>query len=119
MLYIYILELEEKKYYVGKTTNLQDRLDKHFKNKGCKWTKIYKPIDVYEVISHCDSFDEDKITLRCMDLFGIENVRGGSFCNPDLKDYEIKIINKMLNTSLNKCFICGSLLHFSNKCDKK
>jgi len=39
MVFIYILELENKKYYVGKTTNPDFRLEKHFNNSGSQWTK--------------------------------------------------------------------------------
>ena len=46
---IYILELENKKYYVGKTTNPDFRLEQHFNNSGSQWTKKYKPIKVRSV----------------------------------------------------------------------
>ena len=44
MVFIYVLELENKKYYIGKTTNPIYRLGKHFNNSGSEWTKKYKPI---------------------------------------------------------------------------
>jgi len=34
MVYIYILELENYKYYVGKTTNPNFRIDSHFNSNG-------------------------------------------------------------------------------------
>ncbi len=39
MVYIYILKLENNKYYVGKTTNPEFRVNSHFKNEGSSWTK--------------------------------------------------------------------------------
>ena len=35
MIYIYVLELENKKYYVGKTTNPDFRLEQHFNLRFC------------------------------------------------------------------------------------
>jgi predicted GIY-YIG superfamily endonuclease len=34
MVFIYILELENKKYYVGKTTDPNFRIDSHFNSNG-------------------------------------------------------------------------------------
>ena len=73
---IYILKLENNKYYVGKTKNLQGRLNNH----KSKWTQVHRPIGLYKQISNCDSYDEDKYTLKMMNKFGIDNVRGGSYC---------------------------------------
>ena len=34
MVFIYVLELENKKYYIGKTNNPKFRLDQHFNLNG-------------------------------------------------------------------------------------
>ena len=44
MVFIYILQLQLNKYYVGKTNNPKIRLNNHFKSCGSAWTKKYKPI---------------------------------------------------------------------------
>ena len=43
-LYIYVLLLEENKYYIGKSNNIDNRLESHFNGNGSAWTKKYKPI---------------------------------------------------------------------------
>lgn len=108
-LYIYILQLEENKYYVGKTKHPKFRLESHFNAEGSEWTKKYKPIEVVKIIEDCDEFDEDKYTLMYMSLYGIDNVRGGSFCSTIINKKNLKIIDNMI-AGLSKedvrCCIC-------------
>ena len=59
-MYVYILKLVKNKYYIGKTNNPDFRLDSHFTNKGCQWTKKYKPIDLIDLIETSDKFYETK-----------------------------------------------------------
>ena len=41
MISIYAIELEKGKYYIGKTSNPQFRLQSHFDSNGSYWTKKY------------------------------------------------------------------------------
>ena len=79
MVFIYILELENSKYYIGKTHNPNFRLDAHFNSIGSSWTKKYKPIKLLKLIPNCSDFDEDKYTKEYMLKKGINNVRGGTY----------------------------------------
>jgi hypothetical protein len=79
MVYIYVLKLQKGKYYIGKTSNPQFRLESHFFSNGSEWTKIYRPLQIIELIPNCDDYDEDKYTKMYMDKYGIDNVRGGSY----------------------------------------
>jgi hypothetical protein len=116
MVFIYILKLEQDKYYVGKTTNPDRRLLEHNNSQGASWTKLYKPIEVLKLIPNCNNFDEDKYTLEYMNLYGMDNVRGGSFCSVILSTSDKYMIQKMLKGGNDKCFICGKGGHFANKC---
>jgi hypothetical protein len=116
MVFIYILELENKKYYIGKTSYPNFRIDQHFNSDGSQWTKKYKPIKILDIIPNCDNFDEDKYTLQYMGKYGINNVRGGSFCELQLNKEHLGTINKMISGSTDKCYICGESGHFAKDC---
>jgi len=119
MVYIYILQLEQGKYYVGKTINPSFRLDSHFNSNGSAWTKLYKPIKMVELIPNCDDYDEDKYTRMFMDKYGIDNVRGGSFVSVELEQSTITHLTQMKNGTNDKCFNCGKSGHFAKNCKNK
>ena len=116
MVYIYVLQLEKGKYYVGKTTNPKFRLEQHFNSSGSQYTKKYTPLKVLEIIPNCDDYDEDKYTLKYMEQYGINNVRGGTFCQLKLDKDNLSTIKKMINSSSDKCYICGETGHFAKDC---
>lgn len=118
MVFIYVIQLEKGKYYIGKTNNPPFRLESHFNSNGSEWTKIYKPLRVIEVKPNCDDYDEDKITRQYMDKYGINNVRGGSFVSVKLDKSTIDTLQKMSNGTNNKCFICGKGGHFAKECQE-
>jgi hypothetical protein len=52
-------------------------------------------------------------------MYGIDNVRGGSFCSVFLS-LDVKImIERMIRGSTDKCFKCGESGHFSSNCNNK
>lgn len=113
---IYTLQLEDGKYYVGRSYNVPKRLNQHYNGEGSVWTKKYKPIRLYEVFLNKTKFDEDKYTLMYMSIFGIENVRGGSFCSVELGGADKYIIKRMICTATDKCVKCEQHGHFFTDC---
>lgn len=101
-IFVYILLLQQNKYYVGHTSNPRFMTEEHFQLNNTQWTQKYTPIRLLEFISNCDKFDEDKYTLKYMDKYGIDNVRGGSFCKEILDEPEKFVIEKMLMNANKK-----------------
>ena len=116
---IYVLGCLEGKYYVGKTNNITFRLEEHFNSNGSEWTKIYQPYKVEELYFNCDTYDEDKYTIKYMAKYGINNVRGGSFTKINLTNEELEIICKMIKGAENQCYLCGKNTHFIKECPDK
>ena len=116
---IYILGLQVGKYYIGKSYHPEKRIDQHFNGTGSAWTKKYPPISIVDVISDCDLFDEDKYTKMYMAQYGIDNVRGGSYCQIRLTDEMKRVLENELRASENKCYHCGEGGHFVSNCPNK
>lgn len=116
MVFIYTLLLSNNKYYIGKTKNPNFRIEEHFAGNGAAWTHKYHPIKILELIPNCDDYDEDKYVVKYMQLYGIDNVRGGSFSQITLNFSHKSTLIQMIHGSGDKCFTCGKSGHFSNKC---
>ena len=119
MVYIYIISQQNNKYYIGKTKDPQFRLLTHFKTGGCAWTKKYKPILIIGLFPDCDEFDEDKYTIKYMKKHGIDNVRGGSFCQIILDKDTKKCVERMICGASDGCHFCGKKGHFITDCYSK
>ena len=126
LFHVYVLELEESKFYIGKSDQPISRLGEHTitnstcgGGRGARWTQMYRPIKIIEIIKAYDEFDEDINTLRYMKRKGIDNVRGGSFCELNLSYENITTLEKMLAGACDKCYFCGEDDHYIASCPQK
>ena len=103
-IFVYVLKCNHDKYYIGRTFNPDIRVDNNeitSLSKNLLWLKTYAPINVVEIIPNCDDYDEDKYTVKYMDMHGINNVRGGSFSSIVLNSDQINVLNQMTKKSDN------------------
>jgi predicted GIY-YIG superfamily endonuclease len=116
MQFIYVLGLQEGKYYVGKTNDITRRLQEHQSGSGCEWTKRYRMVKLLHSEQSSDPYDEDKITKKWMAEKGINNVRGGVYSQVVLPDEQIASINRELRGAEDKCLGCGRDGHMVKNC---
>lgn len=117
MAQIYILELQNNYYYVGKSDNTSTRIAGHKEGNGAQWTKLHKYIRTIEIINSESDFDEIKYTLIYMKKYGIDRVRGDIFCAVILPQDQIKILKDMMASADNLCYKCGQRGHFVADCN--
>ena len=82
---IYVLRLQQKKWFVGTTAAPNQ-----------EWTRRYPPIEIYSVEQQGD---EDAKTLQLMARFGIHAVRGGSFTSFVLSRQTTRTIERRIRLS--------------------
>jgi predicted GIY-YIG superfamily endonuclease len=113
---LYILQLEDDKWYVGKTDDVHKRFQQHLNGKGSIWTKQHTPNRIIETRPITSIHDETNVTKDLMKKYGIDNVRGGAYCQTILPEHVIQTIKHELNSGNDKCYNCGMKGHFANNC---
>jgi predicted GIY-YIG superfamily endonuclease len=114
---LYVLELEDGKYYVGKTKDVKRRVEEHMKGDGSAWTWTYRPVKVLETRAVKSEHDENNVTKDLMKKYGIDNVRGGSYCQEDLPAAMKVALETELRGTTDACYKCGLKGHFANRCN--
>lgn len=114
---LYILQLQNGKYYVGKTTDIDRRYEEHKSGRGSSWTSKHKPVKILEVRPVKDAHDENNTTKDLMKKYGVDNVRGGSYTQIELPDHVKTTITSELRGASNACFKCGETGHYARDCD--
>ena len=116
---VYTLELEGKRFYVGKTCDLERRLDDHYRggSRASAWTRKYPVVRLAATIPCRNDFDELRVTLDMMRKHGIYNVRGASYLDVVLSPEQVADIRRHLATANNSCFRCGARDHFAAQCE--
>lgn len=87
---LYVLELQDGKWYVGTSLTLNIRLAQHLSGAedsgASRWVKKHKFVSVKEVRYPALGKMEDTVTLEYMRRFGWQNVRGGSWSQVEIPE---------------------------------
>ncbi|PNW27818.1 GIY-YIG nuclease family protein [Formosa algae] len=136
--YIYILSLQDDKYYVRIAIDPNKRFLQHQKQEkdSSNWCKKHRAIELIEIIvtkyKHMKdaSLIEDIYTLKYIEKFGAENVRGGRYLGNEidiekksrchLKRGYISIMHKLISdfnitySELNKLGVYECVINSKN-----
>lgn len=109
MITIFVLKLENNKYFVYYT--YETKLD-YNKISILKFDfiKNFKVLECIEELYNCNIFDVDKIVKIYMNKYGIENVRGGTYITDKLTYNETFIIEEELKFINNQTKKSNELL---------
>lgn len=118
MISVYVLSLENNKFYVGKTTDVAKRFSSHVQGnvRSAHWTRKHKPKSVIETFENADGLEEDRVTLMYMIRYGIDHVRGGPYVSCKLPESTRRHIIHRIRMATDLCGACGSPDHFMKDC---
>jgi predicted GIY-YIG superfamily endonuclease len=116
---LYVLALQNGKYYVGKTDNVQERVCQHFAGIGAAWTQLHRPVRLLRTVPYTGPLSEDTLVKEMMLRHGVDAVRGGSYSNSVLTQEQQTILRQELRGARDTCFHCGGVGHMATICNKK
>jgi len=113
---IYVLRLEGGRYYVGKSEDVMNRYSQHLKGSGSAWTRKHKPVGIEKTFENVSPFQEDSITKEYMSKYGIDKVRGGSYCEITLSEFQTETLKTEIWGAKDLCSQCGRKGHWVKDC---
>lgn len=112
-IFLYVLECEVNKYYIGIAYDVKKRFRQHIRGfkTGAVFTSIHHPIKCIELLElPIENWDmaelyENYKAIEYCKIYGNENVAGGNFCVRDNKVRSRQFYNSIKN---NTIFIAGN-----------
>ena len=119
---VYCLELNNGKYYIGKSEDIDSRIGNHEKGRGSAWTKLHGVVkEIPTITPHMDDLEswERCETIEMALRYGIENVRGHIWTRITLHRTEIVSFEAQACERMDLCRKCGRGGHMIMSCRAK
>uniref|UniRef100_A0A6C0BCJ5 CCHC-type domain-containing protein n=1 Tax=viral metagenome TaxID=1070528 RepID=A0A6C0BCJ5_9ZZZZ len=116
---IYILRLQQGRFYIGRSANPMKRYQEHLEGRGSAWTRKFRPLGIEKVFENASPFDEDKFTKEYMAKYGLDRVRGGVYVAMELDVAQRDSLTRELWGAKDHCIRCGYPGHFFQACKAK
>ncbi len=104
---IFILKLQQNKYYVGQTKCLTATLNEYRAGSGSSWLSKYKMINCAKTFKSNSNHDQYILTLLMMKRYGIENVRSSCFDNIYLTEHQQRMIKHKITSNIKMNILIG------------
>jgi len=114
--WIYTLQLQGSRYYVGRTNNMTRRWQEHQSGKGSSWTRAHKPLKIVAQQEKVHKYQELTTTLSLMAEKGIDKVRGDIFTTQHLDETQLLYIKMLIASEDSLCYHCLQPGHFAAYC---
>lgn len=89
---LYILKLENDKWFIGKSANVEKRYEQHLNGEGDTFTQLHKPVSLELSRDLTSETDQDETVREYMRKYGVENVRGGIYNKTEFSSYDLSKI---------------------------
>ncbi|ACI65243.1 predicted protein [Phaeodactylum tricornutum CCAP 1055/1] len=119
---------EKKALIVDRSSNsrsttraLSQRFQEHQAGNGSSWTELHPPVRLVESIRYDEEdlrLEEDKITYKLMEKYGVDKVRGGQFARSVFTQEQQFSLQQTLRHSIGACLRCGRPTHYASDCSE-
>jgi hypothetical protein len=96
---LYFIGLENNKMFLYPSYEKHDNQIMEDCSKLYEYARVYNPQSVIFKIQDVDLFDIDKIVKMFMQMFGIDETRGGSYVDLELPEFQRLALDKELFTA--------------------
>jgi predicted GIY-YIG superfamily endonuclease len=118
---VYVLALEQDRFYVGKTTRpLDERLREHFSKGNMKWTRQYPLVGTLPPLTYVNDLEswERAETLERIWLHGAARVRGWQYTSTNYTEADRSSIVTQICERKDLCRKCGNTGHLYSDCKR-
>lgn len=113
---LYAVHCETGRAYVDRCipSKLNARITKHRKGM-IQWTAGQGDL-IFDARRSTDPLDVEIELLRLASKYGVENVRGGSFLEPEPPAWKVAQLQRQIDHARGLCLKCGNAGHYATAC---